>query len=147
MIGKLLTVFARSLEDPATAAPDALSRRKFLSGACAAMGAVYMASSIGIGEAEAASPAPHAPLHTDDVGAELVQFSDNMQPQGRRRDDPGRGRDGRRPQRMSRRDVERQCRQSRRFRDSNRHLCRQVTGRSLGRRGTCVQFGPLQICE
>ena len=36
---------------------------------------------------------------------------------------------------------------SKRFRRDNRRLCNRVTGRSFGRRGACLQIGPLTVCE
>tara|TARA_R110002020_G_scaffold18929_10_gene65365 strand:- start:2984 stop:3469 length:486 start_codon:yes stop_codon:yes gene_type:complete len=161
MISKLLKKFIGSPDSPAAATPQALPRRTFLLGACAAIGTVYVASKIGISTASAASSAPLSAPEADEGGMELAQYRDDLQ---RRRDDNGfrrrddnnfRGRDDnrgrrhddRRPRRMSRRELERQCQRSPRFRQDNRQLCRQVTGRRLGRSGTCIQFGPLQICE
>ncbi|WP_052161211.1 hypothetical protein [Hoeflea sp. BAL378] len=160
MISKLLKTLTGSLKSPSPATPEALSRRAFLFGGCAAIGAVYVASKIGVSAASAAGLAPLSTPEAGDAGVELAQYRDDLQRRRddngfRRRDDNGfrrddnrrRWRDDRGPRRMSRRDVERECRQSNRFRHDNRQLCRQVTGRRLGRSGTCVQFGPLQICE
>ena len=161
MISKLLKQLIGSIESPAPATPEALSRRTFLFGACAAIGTVYVASKIGVGTASAASSDPLPAPAADEGGIELAQYRENTQRRrddgnfrwrdnghGRGRDDNrGRRRDDRRPKRTSRRDLERQCQRSPRFRQENRQLCRQVTGRRLGRSGTCIQFGPLQICE
>jgi len=160
MIRKLLEKFTGFRESPTTATPEALSRRGFLLGACAAVGTVYVSSRIGVDAVSAAAMPPLSPQEADDVGMELAQYWDNQprrrdddprrrrdDDRGRRYDDRGRRHDNRRPKRTSRRDLERQCRQSKRFRSDNRQLCRQVTGRNFGRSGSCIQFGPLQICE
>lgn len=115
-----------------------LSRRSFLVGACAVIGTACLSS--GVGDASAAPLAVDPAIDPDEDLIELIQ--------SRRRDD-GRGRRdrGRRDRRHSRRDLARQCRRSRRFRNNNRRLCGRVTGRSFGRRGACIQIGPLTVCE
>lgn len=52
-----------------------------------------------------------------------------------------------RGRRYSRASLQSQCRRDSRFRRNNRDLCRRVMGMRPGRRGSCVSFGPVTICE
>lgn len=54
-------------------------------------------------------------------------------------------RDRRRGDRMSRREIRFRCRNDRRFRRNNRRLCDIASGG--GRRGSCVQIGPVLLCD
>jgi len=149
----MLKYLMRKLSAPAEVDQDAretISRRKFLVGACAVIGTACISSSVGVADASATSM-PAAPSMDED--SDLVELAqsrrrDEDRRDRRRRDDRGRRRrDDRGGRRANRRDLERQCQRSRRFRRDNRRLCKQVTGRSFGRRGSCIQLGPLQICE
>ena len=135
---------------------EKLSRRRFLAGAV--IGTAIVSSHLGVSEARAAPSKPDlAPEHDEDP-VELAQARRDdrgdrrrddrgrrrRDDRGRRRDDRGRRRDDRR---FSRRDLERQCRRSNKFRRNNRRLCNRVTGRNFGRRGACLQIGPLTVCE
>ncbi len=158
----MLKYLMRKLSAPAEVDQDAretISRRKFLVGACAVIGTACISSSVGVADASATSM-PAAPSMDED--SDLVELAQSRRRDEdrrdrrrrddrrdrRRRDDRGRRRrDDRGGRRANRRDLERQCQRSRRFRRDNRRLCKQVTGRSFGRRGSCIQLGPLQICE
>lgn len=135
---RFITTKLMSLSRTRPAGCQVLSRRNFLFGACAVIGTACLSS--GVGDASAAPLAVDPATEPDEDLIELIQ--------SRRRDD-GRGRRdrGRRDRRHSRRDLARQCRRSRRFRNNNRRLCGRVTGRSFGRRGACIQIGPLTVCE
>ncbi|MCY0093344.1 hypothetical protein [Hoeflea ulvae] len=148
----MLVTFLKKLmasSESKTTAQAALSRRKFILGAGAAFGSVYIASQLGVSHVQASPAAGSTGVELDDDLINLAQFRDERNRRNDRggRDDRGRGRDDRGGRRTSRRDLERQCRQSNRFRRDNRELCRRVSGRSFGRSGTCIQFGPLQVCE
>ncbi|MCY0092713.1 hypothetical protein [Hoeflea ulvae] len=130
-----------------------MSRRSFLAGAGTVIGTACISSSLGVADASAAPLPAASPVDEDNDLIELAQSRRREDERrrddrgGRRRDDRGRRRDDRGGRRHSRRDLERQCRRSKRFRRENRRLCNQVTGRTFGRRGSCIQIGPLQICE
>ena len=135
---RFITTKLMSLSRTRPAGCEVLSRRSFLVGACAVIGTACISS--GVGEALATPLAVEPAIEPDDDLIELVQ--------SRRREDDRRRRDrGRRDRRFSRRDLARQCRRSRRFRNNNRRLCGRVSGRSFGRRGACIQIGPLTVCE
>jgi hypothetical protein len=70
------------------------------------------------------------------VAAPTLLIPSEAEAQYRRR---GRGR------RYSRRELRRRC-QDWRFRRRNRDLCYHA-GRGGGRRGACVRFGPVEICD
>lgn len=140
----MLKYLMRRMSAPAEVKHDAfetMSRRKFLVGACAVIGTACISSGMGVADASA-TPMPAAPSMDQDN--DLVELAQSRRREEERR---GRRRDDRGGRRVSRRDLERQCRRSKRFRRDNRRLCGQVTGRSFGRRGSCIQLGPLQICE
>ena len=144
MLKRLLKHFSVSL----TAKHDdseAMSRRSFLIGAGAVIGTAVVASGAGIGEVEAAALTSDPSTEPDEELIELAQLRRDDRG-GRRRDDRG-GRRRRDDRRFSRRDLARQCRRSKRFRRNNRRLCNRVTGRGFGRRGSCIQIGPLTVCE
>jgi len=136
MLKYLLTKMSASIEVE-HGAREKMSRRNFLFGACTVIGTACISSSIGVTDASA-TPLATAPLVEEGNG--LVELAQALRKDKRRRDDRG----GRR---VNRRDLERQCKRSKKFRRNNRGLCKQVTGRTFGSRGSCIQLGPLQICE
>lgn len=120
------------------------SRRRFLVGLGVAAGLAAVAPALlRVTSAEAAEPSDQG--DATDESYEIAQRRDE-----RRRDDRSDNRrDRRRPEsrrRYNRRDVIRSCRRDPRFRRNNRNLCRQVTG-DRGRRGSCVNIGPVTICD
>jgi hypothetical protein len=122
-------------------APE-FSRRRFLLGMGIVGGIAAVAPSLlGMTPANAAEPEP------------LVDAADKNYELAQRRDDRRDRRDDRRDRnrrqsrrRYNRRDFVRSCERDPRFRRDNRDLCRQVTG-GRGRRGRCVDIGPVTICD
>lgn len=118
------------------------SRRRFLVGLGVAGGlAVVAPALLRVTSADAAETSDQGDAM--DEGYEIAQRRDD------RRDRRDNRRDRRRREsrrRYNRRDVVRSCRRDPRFRRNNRNLCRQVTGRR-GRRGSCVNIGPVSICD
>ncbi|MBB4003475.1 twin-arginine translocation signal domain-containing protein [Aurantimonas endophytica] len=139
------SLFATGRTEAAPAAE--LSRRRFLVGLGVVGGlAVAAPSLLRATPASAAEPAP-GPLAEDEDSYEVAQRWDDRR---RRRDDrrwdrrDRRRRESRR--RYSRRDFARRCQRDPGFRRNNRNLCRQVIG-GRGRRGSCVNIGPVTICD
>ena len=152
-----------------------VSRRAFLLGAGAAIGAACLAPGWDMSHAAAAALNTAPSDHPVEMPVELAQYKmrENQQRREDRRDDrmsrrdierecfqskrfrrenrrlcdSVSGRDDRRDNRRSRRDVERECLQSNRFRRNNPGLCDRVMGRNFGRQGTCITIGPIQVCE
>ncbi|MFW6077046.1 MAG: twin-arginine translocation signal domain-containing protein [Hyphomicrobiales bacterium] len=123
-----------------------LSRRDFLTGlGCCGAIAVAAPALLGPGSAQADAVDELLGDAQSEPETELAQWSPpRRRRRHRRRHRRRRGR--RRRGRMSAREVRRRCRYSRRFRRRNWDLCERVRG-WRGRRGACVQIGPIQICE
>ncbi|HEX2020976.1 MAG TPA: hypothetical protein VGO17_18745 [Aurantimonas sp.] len=152
---KLGTLFAA--RRAARSEPARMSRRRFLAGFGAIGGLAVVAPAL-----LRATPAAAAEPADDptDEGYEVAQrWDDRRDRRGDRRwdrrwdrrdrrwdrrDRRHRRREGRR--RYNRRDLVRSCQRDPRFRRDNRGLCRQVIG-SRGRRGACVNIGPITICD
>jgi hypothetical protein len=144
---KLETLFAAGPGDGSP--PARMSRRRFLAGFGAVGGLVLVAPAT-----LRATPAAAAEPAGDPAGEgyEVAQrWDDRRDRRWDRRDDRWdrrdrrhRRREGRR--RYNRRDLVRSCQRDPRFRRDNRGLCRQVIG-SRGRRGACVNIGPVTICD
>ncbi|NDV88887.1 hypothetical protein GTW51_19560 [Aurantimonas aggregata] len=144
MWNKLRTLFATGRATPAPAAE--LSRRRFLVGLGVVGGlAVVAPSLLRAAPAAAAEPLPApGPLADAEDSYEVAQRWDDRRYRRdyRRRD--RRRRESRR--RYNRRDFVRSCQRDPRFRRNNRDLCRRVIG-GRGRRGSCVNIGPVTICD
>lgn len=105
-----------------------VSRRLFVGGlAAAAVVTVTGVSLFSTRNAQAAAPMTLRPDLDEEPLADEAQF------QGGRR-------------RYSRRELRRRCRRDRRFFRNNRRLCSRVDGRP-GRRGSCVEIGPVLLCD
>jgi hypothetical protein len=110
------------------------SRRDFLAGMCACGAIGVVGSTILL---PAAAEAATVELESTEAQTDIIEV---------RSHDRGRSRGRPRSRRMSAREVRRRCERDRRFRRRNPNLCRRVRG-WRARRGACIQFGPLQICE
>ncbi|UIJ72217.1 twin-arginine translocation signal domain-containing protein [Aurantimonas sp. HBX-1] len=122
------------------------SRRQFLVGLGVAGGLAVVAPALLRATPAAAAepmpaPGPLADADADD-GYEVAQRWDDDRRYRRYR--RRRRRHDRR--RYDRRDFARRCRRDPRFRRDNRNLCRRVIG-GRGRRGSCVDLGPVTICD
>lgn len=111
------------------------SRRDFLAGMCAC-GAIGVVGSTIL--APAAAEAATVELESTEAQTDIIEVRshERWRRRGRRQ----------RSRRMSAREVRRRCQRDWRFRRRNPNLCRRVRG-WRGRRGACIQFGPLRICE
>jgi hypothetical protein len=112
-----------------TDGPCRLSRRAFLAGTGAAAAALALGVASRPAEAQTLKLAEDdgiLPMSTPAEGeVHLAQYYNRR--------------------RYSRREVRYRCRNDRRFRRRNPGLCQSVERR--GRRGACVQLGPLLICD
>ncbi len=144
-----LTSIARAVRTLLTGETEAsaLSRREFLAGLGAA-GGLAIASRMLVDQARAEPETAELPAD-EDGDVELTQLYEPDRGRRRRRfDDDWDYHDrGRFHRRARRREVAYWCRHDRVFRRRNRRLCRRVLGRRRWRRGTCIQIGPLTICE
>ena len=137
---------------PAQATPaPGLSRRRFLVGFGVVGGLAIVAPALlRASPAAAAEPAPGPLADAADESYEVAQrWDDRRDRRHDRRWDRRDRRDRRRREsrrRYNRRDLVRACQRDPRFRRDNRNLCRQVAG-SRGRRGSCVNIGPVTICD
>ena len=104
-----------------TKSTETVSRRAFLVGAGAAIGAACLAPGWDMSQAAAAALTTAPSDHPVGQQPELAQY--NPRENQQRRDD-------RRDNRMSRREIERECLRSKRFRHENRRLCESVAGRN-----------------
>lgn len=108
------------------------SRRAFLAGAGAvACTALLLPAFVGAGDAEAAAGLDEAP---DEAGPMSL------------RDDGSYDVAQRYERRYQRRELRRRCRRDRRFRRRNPRLCQSIEYRG-GRPGSCVQIGPITVCD
>ena len=114
-----------------------VSRRDFLAG-MGLCGAVGVVASLGL--APSAAEAGILALDSEADEADVIEVWHEGRPHRSRR------RRSRRRRRLSARQLRLRCRQSRSFRRRNRNLCRRALG-WRGRRGTCIQIGPMRICE
>ena len=133
LLTKLLAGLTRHSTDENTVA----SRRAFLLGltavgATAATGSLLIATTPS--DAAAAAPMTLRPDLSDDPAFQDVQYRDRRH--DRRRD----------RRRYSRRELRRRCDRDRRFRRDNRNLCRRVNDRPR-RSGSCVEIGPVLLCD
>ena len=101
------------------------------------------ASPDGAGPVETAKPAEGVQMAAGGFSIQIgPDYGGRRRPHRDWRDDDR----GHVQRRYSRRELAGKCQYDRRFRRNNRSLCRRVTG-DFGRRGTCVRFGNLTICE
>lgn len=109
-----------------------LSRRKFLVGVGAAMGAVCVSSGLGVLSPAKASIIP--PVTVPETNNDTIVDVRNHRRRGRNRSD------------------ERRCRNDRHFRRNNRRYCRNLERNNYRQpprrdRRSCFYIGPVRICE
>lgn len=163
MTWSLITRLFKRVPATLDAGPADPSRRGLLVGiACAGAAVVVGSTLIKASPASAASSGPDKAPGADEDGVpddevRLAQRRDRdddfdsrgRDRRGRDRDRRGGGRNrrDRRGRRFRRRDIARRCERDRRFRRENRGLCRRLSGGFRPRRGSCVQIGPITLCE